>query len=158
MSGKVERSRIRAACSTVAGVLIASAEVVSSAARFFAPHPKKQPTAHATKTFSITVREQRWTALFIARDAIETTEPFRAPSSRMERNDWGAHASRVLAMAPSPARTFEFSRCTAANRCSAYVEVLLDSTLQRFNVSTNRWNRSLRLLGSNVLPALMTLS
>jgi hypothetical protein len=43
----------------VAGVLIASAEVMSSADPFFDPHPKKQATAQTTKIFSITVREQR---------------------------------------------------------------------------------------------------
>src|SRR5206468_4142019 len=70
MSGNVERSRTRAACSTVAGVLIASAEVVSSAAWFFDPHPKRQPITHTAKTFFITVREQRQIMLSIAHDHI----------------------------------------------------------------------------------------
>src|SRR6266496_5017232 len=78
MSGNVERSKTFAACSTVAGVLIASADVVSSAARFFAPHAKTQPSAHARKTFSITVREQRYAILSIVPDDIEALSSVRA--------------------------------------------------------------------------------
>jgi hypothetical protein len=39
----------------VAGVLMASAEVVSSAAWFFDPHPKRQPSAHANKNLCISL-------------------------------------------------------------------------------------------------------
>src|SRR5262245_44733087 len=75
MSGNVERSRTLAACSTVAGVLIApSADVVSFAAPFFAPHPKRKPTAHTTSTFFMSFFRS------IARDDIELNPGARAAS------------------------------------------------------------------------------
>ena len=48
-----ERSRTLAACSTVAGVLVALSEAVSFATPFLAPHPSKDATIHVTTSFSI---------------------------------------------------------------------------------------------------------
>src|SRR5438093_9503284 len=89
MSGTVERSRTGAACSAVAGVLIASESVVSSAARFFAPHPKRQPSAQTTKNLSI--------SLFIDGDHIELIGAWRAHLRYEREHENNLGSARALA-------------------------------------------------------------
>src|SRR5581483_3321079 len=65
--------------STVAGVLIASADSVSSVVCFFAPHAKKKPSTHVRKIFLITIRDWRRTILFIGCDPIESERSISSP-------------------------------------------------------------------------------